>query len=59
MAREPKNVGTKLGALLDERDHLRIKISLAEERGVDSEILQMREKIVSLDREIESRWKDA
>jgi hypothetical protein len=45
-----------LEALLDDRDHLRVRISLAEEQAVNNELLEMRRKLIQLDKEIMARW---
>lgn len=56
MAREPRDVGRRLETLLDDRDHLRVRISLAEEQAVNDELLEMRRKLIQLDKEIMARW---
>jgi hypothetical protein len=56
VAREPRDVGRRLEALLDDRDHLRVRISLAEEQAVNDELLEMRRKLIQLDKEIMARW---
>jgi hypothetical protein len=43
---------------LDERDHLRIKISLAEDRPAPpAELAEMRRRLVDLDLAIDKHWK--
>ena len=46
----------RLGALLDERDHIRIKISLMEEHDANGEVFALRQRLIALDKEIMSRW---
>jgi uncharacterized protein YdcH (DUF465 family) len=48
----------RLEALLDERDHLRIKISLAEKDGrtAEEEIAQLRRKLLRLEHDILRHW---
>jgi hypothetical protein len=47
----------RLEALLDERDHLRIKISLAEDDPMAmAEILVMRRRLLELDHQISKDW---
>lgn len=56
MARKPTVRGPRLEALLDERDHLRIQISMAE--GEHSEAVhRIRRRLVELDREIMRHWR--
>lgn len=55
MVRKPSEMGPRLEALLDERDHLRIKVSMAgDERG--EEVVTWRRRILELDREITKHW---
>jgi hypothetical protein len=51
-------VGPRLEALLDERDHLRIKINLAADKAdLDGEeLVEMRRRLVNLDRQILKHW---
>lgn len=56
VAREPRKMEIQLGALLDERDHIRIKISLMEEHDEDGEVFALRQRLIALDKEIMSRW---
>lgn len=54
MVRKPVTVGPRLEALLDQRDHLRIKISLAEED--DTDVGELRRLLFELDRAILKHW---
>ena len=55
MVRKPSEMGPRLEALLDERDHLRIKVSMAgDERG--EEVVTWRRRSLELDREITKHW---
>lgn len=58
MQRKPTPHGPRLEALLDERDHLRIQISLADNGGaVEPQILaQARQRLSELEREIREQW---
>ena len=56
MVRKPIEKGPRLEALLDERDHLRIKISMAEDRGNTDDLIDMRRKLLDMDREIHALW---
>jgi hypothetical protein len=57
MARRETLVGPQLETLLDERDHLRIKINLAEGNAATAaDVADMRRRLVELDREILKRW---
>jgi len=57
VARQPTELSPQLEAMLDERDHLRIKINLAEGRNGNSEdISQMRRLLANLEREIDRQW---
>ena len=57
MAREPREIGPRLEALLDERDHLRIKINLAEGNAEHGEPLALlRRRLVELDHMIIKQW---
>ena len=52
MAREPREIGPRLEALLDERDHLRIKLSLVEDNSEQGEPLALlRRRLVEVERE--------
>ena len=55
MARETNDVGPKLGALLDERDHLRIKISMNEDEH-GHEVAMMRRRLLQLEYDILKGW---
>ena len=50
--------GPRLEALLDERDHLRVKISLAEEdRQFDAvKLTEMRRRLLHVDHQIIEHW---
>ena len=58
MNRKQKPPGPRLEALLDERDHLRVKISMANERAhADSaEVKLLFKRLHELDKEIAVRW---
>ena len=58
LVRTPPVKGPRLEALLDERDHLRVQISLAEEIGVvEPAILEeARRRLVAVDLEIVRSW---
>jgi hypothetical protein len=57
MHRQPRNLGARLEALLDERDHLRIKINLAEDQGISSDVVvELRRRLLLLDKQIMDRW---
>jgi hypothetical protein len=50
-------LGPRLEKLLDERDHVRIKIKLAEEQEVNGEDLALlRRHLVNLDHQILKHW---
>jgi hypothetical protein len=55
MARKTRDPGPRLEALLDERDHLRIKLSLASEQP-DEETGALRNRILQLERDIAKHW---
>jgi hypothetical protein len=57
MVRHTRDIGPRLEALLDERDHLRIKISVAEDDHCE-EVVVMRRRLFELDREIPKLWGD-
>jgi hypothetical protein len=57
MNRRPNVVGPRLEALLDQRDHIRIKISLAEEEG-GMELALLRQRLAELDHMILKQWSD-
>ena len=46
----------RLGTLLDERDHIRIKISLMEDHDAEGEVFALRQRLVALEKEIMQRW---
>jgi hypothetical protein len=47
----------RLEALRDERDHLRVKLSLAENgSATNAELVEIRRQLVDLDREILRQW---
>ena len=56
VAREPRKMEIRLGALLDERDHIRIKISLMEDHDAEGEVFVLRQRLIALDKEIMGRW---
>lgn len=56
MTKHSTENGVRLEAMLNERDHLRVQIKLAEQSGVDPELLEMRRKLLQLDKEIMQRW---
>jgi hypothetical protein len=58
MGGRSSEVGPRLEALLDERDHLRIKINLAEGApAIDQQgLAEMRRLLVNLDRQILKQW---
>jgi hypothetical protein len=60
VVRKPSNLGPRLEALLDERDHLRIQISLAEDNaGAEPrEIAALRLQLVALDQQILRRCEE-
>jgi len=41
---------------LDERDHIRIKISLMSDADAEADVLALRQRLVALDKEITNRW---
>jgi hypothetical protein len=51
-------VGPKLQALLDERDHLRVQINLAQhDLNADGELVHLaRHRLLEVDRQILRRW---
>jgi len=55
MARKPLIRGPRLEALLDERDHLRIQISMVEGEHNEA-VVDMRRRLLELDREIVRHW---
>lgn len=58
MARKPLAIGPRLEALLDERDHLRIEINLAQQKPevLPEELALLRRKLFELDRDILNQW---
>jgi len=56
--RKPIEVGPRLEALLDERDHLRIKINLAENspEALPEELKALRRRLFDLDLQISKQW---
>lgn len=58
MVRRTTANGPRLGALLDERDHLRIQINLAESAdSAEPEILsQARHRLIAIERQIQQQW---
>jgi hypothetical protein len=56
VAREPRKTEMRLAILLDERDHIRIKISLMEDHDAAGEVFALRQRLVALDKEIAQRW---
>ena len=57
MNRSPNVVGPRLEALLDERDHIRIKISMAEEEK-QTELAVLHQRLAELDHMILKQWSD-
>lgn len=60
MVRKPTSIDPRLASLLDERDHLRIQISLLDD-AMDPDpgtLLALRQKLVSLERQILQHWGD-
>ena len=57
MVRQPTNRGPRLEALLDERDHLRVQISLAKDEHSE-EMAEKRRRLLELDRKIIRFWGD-
>ena len=55
MVRRAKDVGPRLEALLDERDHLRIRISMSEDHH-SHEVAVMRRRLLQLDHDILKGW---
>lgn len=58
MVRKPTGIGPRLETLLDQRDHLRIKISLAEDNpdSLPEEMTVFRQALFELDRQILKQW---
>jgi hypothetical protein len=56
MTREPTAVGPKLEALLDQRDHVRVKISLAMSVPQTEQLTELRRELFELDRKILKSW---
>jgi hypothetical protein len=56
MTREPTSVGPKLEALLDQRDHVRVKISLAMSGPETERLTELRRQLFELDRKILKNW---
>lgn len=58
MARRVPNRGSRLEALLDERDHLRIQLSLADNSGHGSadQLKEIRLRLALLSQEIDDYW---
>ena len=58
MHRKQKPHGPRLEALLDERDHLRVKISMANDsaHGDSAEVELLLKRLHELDKEIAVRW---
>jgi hypothetical protein len=58
MPRKPTEIGPRLEVLLDVRDHLRVKINLAENNPdtLPEELLALRRTLVELDRDILTHW---
>jgi len=57
---DPNPHGPRLESLLDQRDRLRIKISLAEQDGLtsDQEIGELRRQLLIVDHSIIQHWGD-
>ena len=49
-------MGPRLETLLDERDHIRIKISLMEDHDAEGAVFGLRQRLVALDKEIMKHW---
>lgn len=60
MERQQLQIAQRLEALLDERDHLFIKISLAQDRLApgSEEIVSMRKQLIELEKTINQSWKN-
>jgi len=60
LERQQLQIGRRLEALLDERDHLRIKLSLAQDRVApgSEEIVAMRKQLIELEKTINQSWKN-
>jgi hypothetical protein len=56
MARQPSDKGPRLEALLDERDHHRIQINLAEQAEGSPPVMEMRQRLIQLDKDIIKHW---
>jgi hypothetical protein len=58
MPREPTEIGPRLEALLDVRDHLRVKINLAENNPdtLPEELVMLKRTLFELDRDILKHW---
>lgn len=54
--RQSSGKGPRLEALLDERDHLRIKINLAEQAEGSAVVMEMRRRLIQLDKDIIKHW---
>jgi hypothetical protein len=58
MTRQPTDRPRRLEALLDERDRLRIRLSLADDRSrFDADTASIRLRLIELDRQIFGEWK--
>ena len=55
MNRKEQPVGPRLETLLDERDHVRVRISLAEEHS-GCEAAELRRKLTELEATIAKQW---
>lgn len=60
VVRKPTNIGPRLETLLDERDHLRIKISMAEDNPdtLPEAMKVFRQALFELDRRILKHWEE-
>ena len=56
MTREPTLIGPKLEALLNERDHVRVKIRLAMSAAETEHLADLRRQLFELDRQILKSW---
>jgi hypothetical protein len=56
LARKPAELGPRLEALLDERDHIRIKLTLVDDHDAEGEAFELRQKLLKLDKEITAHW---
>jgi hypothetical protein len=50
LARQPVERAPRLEALLDERDHIRIKLSLVDDQDAHGEAFDLRQRLLKLDK---------